>query len=538
MTAWGYAKRHPAPVGCRSVRARLASLLPLAAALLEPVSSLAAQAVDRTDTPRHGALRVTFDPETMTWERNFTPSGRQGIGAVLNGDSAVAVLSSVALIQQQTESLPGLAGYLATLGHDLLAIRAERRIMPIGLEYGINNRLSIRVTVPIVRVNVRAGYTLHPPGGNLGFGPRTSADTAQYMAFFSAFDAALAQLGKNIADTVYGSCPASPACAAAQNAYSRDSALRQTLGLMVFGSPGTAARYLPLAGSDAGRQITALITGLQQALADSFHVSSFAGESFLLPEAPSADPGDIAALYEARTDSLALAPYGDTPRRLRFFAGDVEAQAKMRIIATHDAALAATFLVRLPTGHQESPADPFDISTGDHQTDLEGGLTGEVTVLNRIWLNGSVRAARQLPGPRERRVGPADDPFLPPTALARLRWDPGDYVAIDVAPMYRFSRRFAVGLTASYYAQGQDRYGFFSPQDSTAFATQIGGPANVSVLDAGTAIRLTRLGFAVTYAGPRLEGGFSVQQTVSGAGGLVPVATVFRIVMRQTILLF
>jgi len=307
---------------------------------------------------------------------------------------------------------------------------------------------------------------------------------------------------------------------------------------MVFGQPGTPAHYLPIASSDAGRQITALMTSLQQTLADSFQVSAFTNNPFLLPEEASADPVDIAALYGARTDSLALAPYGDTPRRLRFFAGDVEVQAKMRLLARDDAALAAAVVVRLPTGHQESPNDPFDISTGDHQTDLEGRLTGEVTLLNRIWLNGSVRAARQLPGSRYRRVGPPDDPFLLPTTPAHLRWDPGDYVALDVAPMFRFSRRFAVGVTVSYYAQRQDHYSFFSVADSTNYITQIGGPADVRVLDAGTAIRQTRLGFAVTYAGPRLEGGFSVQQTVSGAGGLVPVATVFRIVMRQTILLF
>jgi hypothetical protein len=537
--ALGYSERHPASAGCRSVmRVRTALLLPLAAAVLWPVSSLAAQAVDRTDTPRRGALRVTFDPETMTWERNFTPAGRAGIGAALNGDSAAATVPSVALIQQDTRTLTGLAGYIASLGHDLLAIRAERRVMPIGLEYGISNRLSLGLVVPIVRVQVRTGYALHPPGGDLGFGPRTSADSARYTAFFSSLGTALAALNDSIhaISNPYG-CP-SAACARAEATLAFGDSLSQTLSHAVFGTQDTTARYLPVAGSDAGRQITALIAGLQHALADTFHVSSFSNDAFVLPATSIADPADIAALYAARTDSLGLAPYGDTPRRLRFFAGDVEVQAKLRLLVTDNAAAAAALVVRLPTGHQDSPNDPFDIATGDHQTDLEGRFTGEVTLLHRLWLNGSLRVARQLPGPRVRRVGPADDPFLPATSLARLRWDPGDYVALDVAPMFRFSRRFAAGFTASYYAQGQDRYGFFSPQDSVAFATQIGGPADVSVLDAGTAIRWTRLGVAVTYAGPRLEGGFSVEQTVSGAGGLVPVATVFRIVMRQTILLF
>ena len=520
------------------MRAHLLLLVPLAATLLGPGSSLAAQAVDRADTPRRGALRVSFDPQTVTWERNFTASGRQGIGAAFTADSASAALPSLASMQQETRTLTGLAGYIASLGHDLLAVRAERRIMPIGLEYGISDRLSIGVTVPIVRVEVRAGYTLHPPGANVGMGPRTSADSARYQAFFTAFDAALGQLSKNIADSVYGPCSSSPTCQRAQAAYTNDSTLRSSLNTLVFGAGGTGGRYLPLAGSDAGRQVTALITAAQLSLADTFQVSGFNKNTFLLPEIGTADPADVATLYSNFTDTLALAPYANTPRRLRFFSGDVEVQAKMRLLQTNTAALAGAFVVRLPTGHQESPSNPFDISTGDHQTDLEGRLTGEVTLAHRIWLNAAVRAARQLPGPRDRRVGPSDDPFLPAVTLAHLRWDPGDFVALDVAPMFRFTPRFAVGLTASYYAQGQDHYGFFSPQDSTAFATRIGGPADLSALDAGTAIRQTRLGFALTYAGPRLEGGLSVQQTVSGAGGLVPVATVFRIVIRQTVLLF
>jgi hypothetical protein len=212
--------------------------------------------------------------------------------------------------------------------------------------------------------------------------------------------------------------------------------------------------------------------------------------------------------------------------------------AKYRFVSRAAYAAAAQLVVRLPTGHQDSPNDPFDIATGDHQTDLEARLTGELTLWRRLWLNIAIRGARQMAGERERRVGPADQLFLPATTLARLRWDPGDYVALDVAPMYRFSRHFAAGMTVGYYTQAHDRYAFLSPQDSVTLATRIGAPVSVAVLEPGTAIRRARLGLAVTYSGPRLEGGFSLERTVSGAGGLVPVATVFRIVMRQTIVLF
>jgi len=212
----------------------------------------------------------------------------------------------------------------------------------------------------------------------------------------------------------------------------------------------------------------------------------------------------------------------------------MELEAKYRMLESHNFALSGAVVVRLPTGHQDSPNYLFDISTGDHQTDIELRVAEELTLFNRVWLNGAVRLGRQRPGERERRIGPQDSLLIPVAALARLNWDPGDYAAFDAAPMYRFTRAFAVGFTLGYYTQQRDRYTFRSAQDSIDVATNMGAPLSASVLDAGTAFRWTRLGVAMTYATPEVEGSLSFEQTVTGAGGLVPVASVFRIVMRTT----
>ena len=50
-------------------------------------ASLAAQAVERTDVPARGVLRVTFDPRIMTWNDQFTDAGRMKLGAPLTGDT-------------------------------------------------------------------------------------------------------------------------------------------------------------------------------------------------------------------------------------------------------------------------------------------------------------------------------------------------------------------------------------------------------------------------------------------------------------------
>jgi hypothetical protein len=334
-----------------------------------------AQAVPRTDTPRGGTLRVTFDPVVSAWDNEFTPAGRRPIGA----------------------------GLPATV-----FVHAERRVTPLTLEFGLTDRIALAARLPLVRVNVRANV---PPDS-------TGADTA-----FTAL----------LADTAY-----------------------------------------------------------------------------------------------------AFAPIANTRRALRYFPGDAELQAKARLWGGS----AVLVLVRLPTGHLDSPHDLFDLATGDHQTDIELGVTQELTVARRLWLHLSVRGTQQRPGTRERRVAPEDSLLVVHAAWARLAWDPGDALALDVAPMYRFNRYFAVGLTAGYFTKARDHYTFASPADSVALAARLGTPRSASVLDAGTSERRLRLGAAVTYVGPGIEGGLSFEQTVSGAGGRIPVMSVFRIVLRTSRWLF
>jgi opacity protein-like surface antigen len=347
-------------------------LLPLSAALLFGSSALASQAVPRTDTPRAGVLRVTFDPVIETWEREFTANGRQRIGATLPGP---------------------------------VFVRAERRTTPLTVEFGISNRVSLSARLPLVRVRTQAGYH------------RDSTGTA---------DSGSAVLDSLLADPTYD-----------------------------------------------------------------------------------------------------FAPVRNTPRRLRYFPGDAELQAKYLLFVAPSYRTAVALVVRFPTGHLDSPHDLFDVSTGDHQTDVEAQITQELILAERFWLNVAFRAARQRPGTRERRVGPQDSLLLPRANTALLDWTPGDYAAIDIAPMYRFSPTFGAGFTAGYWTKKGDRYAYRSAADSIA-----GVPA--SALDAGTAERRLRLGVAATYIGVGVEGSFSVEQTVSGAGGRIPAATVFRIVMRTS----
>jgi hypothetical protein len=351
---------------------RSAQLLIALGVLLTPGASPGwAQAVPRTDTPRAGTLRVTFDPVISAWDNEFTPAGRRPIAA----------------------SLPAK-----------VFVHSERRVTPLTLEFGLTQRIALSARVPLVRTMNRANL---PPDS-------TGADTA---------------LAAILADTTY-----------------------------------------------------------------------------------------------------AFSPIGNTRRGLRYFAGDAEFQAKARPWAGS----AVLLVVRLPTGHLDSPNDLFDLPTGDHQTDIEVGVIQEVTLANRLWLNLSVRGTQQRPGTRERRVAPQDSLLVPYAALSKVAWDPGDALAVDFAPLYRFNGFFAAGVTVGYFTKQRDRHTFASAADSVALASRLGTPRPAGVLDAGTSERRVRLGVAVTYVGPSWEGGLSFEQTVRGVGGRIPVASVFRIVLRTS----
>src|SRR6266704_419815 len=85
--------------------------LRLALALVSPAvtggARLAAQAVERTDVPARGVLRVTFDPRIMTWNDEFTDAGRLKLGAPLTGDTVGGRYIPVVARRERARGLRG-----------------------------------------------------------------------------------------------------------------------------------------------------------------------------------------------------------------------------------------------------------------------------------------------------------------------------------------------------------------------------------------------------------------------------------------------
>jgi hypothetical protein len=498
-------------------------------------AALSAQAVERTDVPERGVLRVTFDPRVMTWNDQFSDAGRVRLGAPLTGDTVGGrYIPLVARLEQNVRVASGLSTFIASLGNGLLSVRQERRTYPFTGELGITDRLSVSLMVPFVRVATRSSLQLSSQGANLGVNPLVTNAQAQgaYLAFFTQFDSTLARLDQNVAAGQYGcnvnaSCPARAAAAAWKG-------VRDALFAAVHGVGQTGSPFLPLGTSVGGLGIDTTVATIQRQLATQYGIAGF-DTTFLLPS----DTLMTATLDQVmiNPDSLGFG-YRALPFRSgwRIGLGDVELGAKYRVFTGARYAAAVQAILRLPTAGRDSDDDLLRQSVGDHVLAVEGRFTQELTV-GPLWLNVALRAGLQRHGTRVRRVAPPDAFLVPATATASLWWKPGDYAGVDVAPLVRLSREFAAGFTAGYYTKKQDEYGYATAQDSIGVANLwVATPA--SVLDAGTAQRRVRVGFAVTYHAPRVEGGFSVEQTVSGRGGLVPGATVYRIVLRASQKLF
>lgn len=508
--------------------ARLAFLGALV--VLASGAPLAAQAVERTDTPRAGAVRISFEPSITSWGRVYTGAGLEALGYPLTGDTVGgAHIPQIARMEQDVRTASGVMGFVASLGQGMLSARQEQRVTPITVEIGLSDRLSFSVTVPIVRVSTRTSFQLSPAGTSLGANPlaTTAGANLEYGDFFSQFSSSLTQLADSINKGHYGCPGAAPSCTTAMALLARGQAVRDALSRSVYGVGSTGSPYLPLAQSDAGAGIDSTVSQIQQQLQTAYHVPGF-NATFLLP-ADSVTGDVFAQLLNDTTFGFGYLPLRNS---WRYGLGDIELKTKCRLVATPAYAMALAAVVRLPTGARDSTLDVLDIPVAGHQTALEGSLIQELTLWHHLWLNLSVRGGKSTGSTRAQRVAPLAAFLMPYQATTVLNWDIGDYLAVDFAPMYKLAPQFAVGVTAGYFTKRADTYGYQSAQDSVDLATKLGVPVPASVLAQGTADRWVRLGVAVTYATPDVEGSFSVEQTVSGAGGDVPEAMVFRLVMR------
>ncbi len=508
---------------------------------------------------RRGTLRVTLAPDWSRWDRRFGrgttgfPDGAtEPLAVDFSSDSlGTTQLPFLASGETRVRAATGLAGHRFNLGRARLTLNASWRSVPIGLELAVSRRLSIGVAVPLVRARMEVflagpdtGLADSATRGNAGLNPvlltpgfydafRTDVDTALRALLFQANNGPAA-LRPTAQATLTSLQPL--LCAlytiAAGNAGGTQS--------LCFDPAGVGfSSVLPAAGTEAGDSVASRL--LQARNAYDQTRAQYAAQGITLPLFTAAYDLPAGPLDATTWQQLIQAPGG--PLRgdslatiVRTRLGDIETGAWYQLADRPRWRSQFSLLVRLPTGHVDSPNNFVDLGTGDHQLDVEVGWRNDLVLNPQLWIHIGGRYGRQFADELDRRIAPVNEVFPVAASLARVRRDLGDYVALDVVPRWQLDDAFSLGIGYHFYRQGAAHYTYANPADSLLVGL------TAALLNEETEVRRMRIGAGLTFstiarhARGRARLPYAVtasfQKTFFGEGGRVPDAATFNLTIR------
>lgn len=523
------------------IRAALGTALVLAGVGVRPASAqfpqwstFPLQYVDARVMPR-GQLRVAFLPSYGHYDTRFDSSGtQQSLGAYFSSDSAGrAFLPTLAQAEAAVGRITGDSAYRMNLGQVKLPLDADVRRFPFDFSLGITDWLTLSLRVPLVKTRVQGVLAVDSSGGNVGLNQAaTDSGRTNIQAVLTGLQAAIGVLQANIDAGGYG-CPGSPDCDAKKLLLAQSQALLSDLTALAGPSGGPLPPVAPLGTSSAGvairNQITQVASQLQAAGA------GVVPTTYSLPAAGL----DTAGVQAIVTDSL----FGydllrlATPRRT-YTLGDMEASLRIGLLRGERLRLALTALARLPTGQRAVPGHAFNLGTGDHQLDLEGGVE-LAWQPGALGLSGTAIYTRQVADRLEMRWATPERPLAPAAYLYLTNRQLGDVFRAAAFPSLRLSEGFLVYGSLYYYHKGADSYSLaatVTPAPGTPSPADVarGSGGQALSIGGGIAYRATRpqRDTTGTLTAMPVEAGLSYQAAYSGSGGLVPQSTMLNLYLR------
>lgn len=433
---------------------------------------------------------------------------------------------------------PGAAPFVAglrqdagALGYDSLSreafslgaldfdrFHANRRLVPFTVEVGLLERISARLTVPVVKSQTEAFFRYDSAGAT--FAPVTSV-VSEPGAFARAWSTARDSLQARL-----------DAESLSEEERARARALLEGSGafLDAFSRRAEANLLFPLGGTRAGRSLSSRVDSLESAF------QQFGLDVPGLDLSPTATAAALQSFFTGtmEADSLLGREHGWSVEGVElglrlglldtFGSPSDTAEGGLQLRTSLGAAL------RLPRGSPGSapfvtPASFLDVPVAHAQKDLEMTLYQDLGY-GPLLLSARGRYGRQMPDELELRVHPPDRPFPVPSTSATVERDLGDYVEIHLAPRLRMNRAFSLGAEYTYWRKEADRY-------ALASASGAGAPGDASPLAVESAERRHRLGVGIHYraVGDSTTSGdhpvqlsFLFQAPVAGSGGQTPVS--------------
>jgi hypothetical protein len=451
-----------------------------------------------------GAIRFRGEMQWTRIDGIFGPGGSplHAVGAPLSGELTAATFPMLVGGQAAARVLANDPGLILNAGR--LTTSADSRIatVPISLEYGLTSRIAIGLTVPIVQTRTVVTTQLNGRAdsvANVGTNParfhQSTAAYAQNAAVFNAMDAALTQLELRRAQ-----CAASPSLSGCPEFNAR-SAEASELAAAAFGFTSAigflygvsnavpGAPLVPVAGSPAQAAIDARLAELRAAFT-SFGYNAGAG-SLAAAQAQAAN-AQLQRLVSDPAFGIGLDSIGTTEQTA---IGDVEVGASTLLFNTFGRASGlrlrgvAAGVLRLGTGHTPRPSRPFDIGTGDGQTDVEaraaldaqtGRLLTTLAATYTLQL-GSVPTVRLRTTP-----GTFFDLDLPVAGSVKL----GNMMSARLNPRYMITPALTAGAVGIVSHRGADEVAIDEAALSglTAAPSRFAGSGSFTVVSGGVTL--------------------------------------------------
>ena len=430
-------------------RRALGALSTLLVALALPLGAQTAfPHLEDASGPPKGLFRFKAATLWTRYDARFAAGGTRPLGAPFSADSlGIAQFPTLASTQTRVAAASASA-FVLSLGRSRVDAMAREEVVPLTLEYGLTNRLSVGVMMPMVRRRVMIQFRLDTAGGyvaNVGPNPHrlnTSSATSNAQVQ-EQFANAITQLQSRL--TSCQSNPGGPGCPALLARQSEAQQLIQTSQgfatdiAAVYGTATTqGAAFVPLGSSPAQTAIAARISTFNDQFKDLLATSAN-----LLTQIPVAanGPAGVGDLQRYLTQDLGRDSIAPSERVL---VGDVEIGARFGALdMRHERLrlqLAVAGGVRLATGSRQYKGELVDLSTGGGLIVASGraildARSGRVGLLASASFASSVKAVDTVN-----------------LAARAERW-----TEVSLAPRWHFSDPFFVH--AAYSLRSTDKEG-------------------------------------------------------------------------------
>ena len=464
--------------------------------LFGPAANAGAQTIQDPLIAR-GSLFFRMDPSATTVKGIYGPVGTGDLPLGVSLGLPAIGSTEVPELRPTAERFGALAGMLGTpsirLGANAARFSADERVLPIQLSYGVLDRLTLGVTVPLIRKRLDTLLRLTPDGADVGQNPLMTASGvvsaflgdagATLVTVQTAVDDRCVQLGEQDTQCISGRALVTDA----QSFLSKLDTAYQEEGLF------------PLEGSRLGDGISNRWMGL---------VTSFADWGAVGPQTLplASDPLD-----QATFESLVVAPAWpeggfplETPPVVMGL-GDVELNVALGLLRPDPPApvggedpglkvhATAVGTLRFATG---SPDSLRTVSPIDPPRGVSGFLLRAVTDLllpgrfGRFAILSIVEGGWN--GTREMTLL-APDPtgvFTPGQTRAEVRWSPGAHIRASITPRFRFGPGLSIGAGWQFLRR--------EPDEFEAVATE-GGIDTPSLPPVGEAYSQQRFALELRY---------------------------------------